>query len=422
MIGLAMTVAANATFAADRAECATPLPTMLTLPVAEERFALCNRDVRAAQLALEAALADRVVAGQRPNPNLALGVSNINPHAGIGSGPLRDKAVDTSVHLDQLIERGGKARLRERQADALVAAARADLAEAMRLQRLAMRQAFFDAAAAQERVRLQGEFVGLSRDSLTATERRLQAGDVAKVDVNRIRLDALRAANDLRQAEIDFVRARAELAKALGTEAAARVSLLVAWPDAGLVPRGAAGERPDVVATRHRIAAAEAARDLARSIATRDVTVGLQADRWPVTEMNTQGTGISYSLSVSIPLHLRHAHEGEARRALADLEAARAQFARIEALAAAEARLAESDWRAARERRERVETDVLPAAREVASGSEFAYTKGATGVLDLLDARRSLKAVEIDATQARADAAKAWARLEAANETYRDEP
>jgi len=37
-------------------------------------------------------------------------------------------------------------------------------------------------------------------------------------------------------------------------------------------------------------------------------------------------------------------------------------------------------------------------------------------VLDLLDARRSLKAVELDEVQARAEAAKAWARREAARE------
>jgi len=53
---------------------------------------------------------------------------------------------------------------------------------------------------------------------------------------------------------------------------------------------------------------------------------------------------------------------------------------------------------------------VLPVARDVAQRSEFAYSRGATSVLDLLDARRSLKSVELDAMQARADAAKAWAR------------
>jgi len=56
-------------------------------------------------------------------------------------------------------------------------------------------------------------------------------------------------------------------------------------------------------------------------------------------------------------------------------------------------------------------------ARAVAERSEYAYSRGATGVLELLDARRTLKAAELDAMQARADAAKAWARRAAAFET-----
>ena len=413
-------VAAATAFADDAVECVAPPPAAVTLAAAERRFADCNRDVRAARVALAAALADRVVAGQRPNPSLTLGASNVNPQAGIGSGGLRDKTFDSSVRLDQVIERGGKGALRERQADALVAAVRADLAEALRLQRLAMRQAFFDLAAADERVRLQREFVSLSRDSLSATEKRLAAGDIARVDANRIRLDALRAANDLRQAEIERERARAEFARLIGAEAAREIGVVASWPQAPATT-ATTDDRPDVIAARFRVAAAEAARELARAIATRDVTVGLQADRWPVSETNQQGTGISYSVSVSVPLHVRHANEGEAKRAAADLDAARAQLARAQAQAAAERRLADADWEAARERRARVENDVLPAAREVAEGAEFAFSRGASGVLDLLDARRSLKAVEIDATQARAEAAKAWARREAANETYAGE-
>jgi cobalt-zinc-cadmium efflux system outer membrane protein len=415
-------VAAATALADDAVDCAAPMPAAVTLAAAEQRFAHCNRDVRAARVALAAAIADRIVAGQRPNPNLTLGASNINPHAGIGSGGPRDKTLDASVRIDQLIERGGKGTLRERQADSLVAAVRADLAEVLRQQRLAMRQAFFDLAAADERVRLQREFASLSRDSLSATDKRLAAGDIARVDANRIRLDALRAANDMRQAEIDRERARAEFARLIGAQgAAARMTVVPTWPEAALAARPAAGERPDIAAARRRVEASEAARDLARAIATRDVTLGLQADRWPVSDTNQLGTGISYTVSVSVPLHVRHANEGEARRAAADLEAARAQLARAQAQAAADALFAESDWQAARERRARVENDVLPAAREVAEGSEFAFTRGASGVLDLLDARRQLKAVEIDATQARADAAKAWARREAANETYAEE-
>ncbi|MGZ5040414.1 MAG: TolC family protein [Usitatibacter sp.] len=392
----------------------------ITLRAAEERLALCNRDVRAATFALAAAEADRRVASQRPNPTLTVGASNLNPALGVGAGPLRDKTFDSSLRVEQLIERGGKAELREAQAGELLAAARADLAEQLRQQRLAMRTAFFDLALAQERVRLQLEFRGLAAETAAASERRFNAGEVSRAEANRFRLDAARAENDARQAQADRERARLDFAKAIGAEAAAStIEVEPVWPDAPSRARSPA-ERPDIAAARHRVEAAQAGRELARRIATRDVTVGVQADHWPVSETNPQGTGNSFGFTVSVPLHVRHANEGEAARAAADFDTARALLSRLEAQGEAEARVAEADLRNAAERRARLETEVRPIAREVADSAEYAYRRGASGVLDLLDARRSVKAVELDELQARAEAAKAWARREAALETFED--
>jgi cobalt-zinc-cadmium efflux system outer membrane protein len=401
---------ARAQFAAS---CAAPVPVPLSLAAAEARLAACNREVDAARLAHDAAAADLRIARQRPNPSLTLGASNVNPHAGIGAGALRDKTVDSSVRVEQLVERGGKAQLRVEQARALLAASAADIAEQLRAQRLALRTAFFDLAAAQEKARLQREFRRLSEASADASRRRFEAGDIPRVEADRFRLDAVRAANDERQSQSDLQRARAELARLLASEAQAdALEVTPVWPDAP--SRAPAAERADVRAARLRLEAAERSRDLARSLATRDLTVGMQADRWPVSETNTQGTGISYSLSVSFPLQVRHANEGEALRALADLAAARAALAKAQAQAASDGRVSEEEWRAASERRRRAEEEVAPAARDLAQGAEFAYAHGASGVLELLDARRSLKSVELDEVQLRAEAAKAWARREAA--------
>lgn len=413
-------LAAMPAHAQDIADCGPPRALPLALKIAELRGVNCNRDVRAASLASQAAAADLRTAGQRPNPTLIVGASNVNPHAGVGAGPLRDKAFDSSVRIEQLIERGGKAGLRLAQAQSLLEASRADVAEQVRLQRLGVRTAFFDLATAQERARLQGEFQSLSAESARAARQRFDAGEISRAEADRFRLDAARAANDLRQAKADLQKARMELAKLIGAETvAAALEVEVAWADAPALARSI-DERPDVAAARHRVEAAEAGRDLARHLSTRDVTVGLQADRWPVTETNLQGTGTSFGISVSLPLQVRHANEGEAARAAADLEAARAAHERLVVQARADAEAAEEEWRAARERRERVESEVRPVAGDVAQAAEFAYARGATGVLDLLDARRSLKAVELDEVQARTEAAKAWARREAANETFQE--
>ena len=400
--------------------CDRPPMAPLTLAAAESRAASCNPDVRAAAQAIDAAAASLGIAGERPNPTLAAAVGNVNPHAGIGAGSLRDKTIDSSLRLEQLVERGGKARWRMEQAQALLEAARADFADQLRLQRAATRTAFFDVAAAQRRVALQREFADYGRQSVAAAERRLGAGEISRNDANRFRLDATRAANDLRQAEADLHRARVDLARALGAEAyASSLEVEAAWP-AAVEPGPAGIDRADVAAAQRRVAAAEAAREAARSLATRDVTLAAQVDRWPASEANPQGTGISYGVSVSVPLFIRHSYQGEMAKALADLEAARTALERASATAMADAAAAYEEWRAAHERRERLEQESAPAAREVASGAEFAYQRGATGILDLLDARRSLRTAELDELQARADEAKAWARYRAAIEPYEE--
>jgi cobalt-zinc-cadmium efflux system outer membrane protein len=392
----------------------------LTLAMAESRLSNCNRDVIAARRAVEAAEADRITAGQRPNPNLTIGASNINPRAGVGSGPLRDKTFDQSVRLDQLVERGAKGALRERQGDALIAAARADFQDMLRQQRMLLRTAFFELAFQQARTQLTRDFATLARGSMAAAEKRLAVGDLAPNEANRFRLDAARAENDVKLAEADLKRARADFSRAIGaeTDVADLKVVLPAMESLEVDARAEIERRPDVVAGARRVDAALIARDLARAIATRDVTVGAQFDRWPTSDMNSQGTGNSYSLSISIPLFVRHANEGEAQRAAVDLDAARDLLARLTAQARVDAQVSADAWVAARERIVRVEGEVLPLARDVAKSAEFAYSKGATGVLDLLDARRNLKQAELDAAQARSDAGKAWAQYAASVEIF----
>lgn len=408
-------LAASLSHAQAPAPCPPTLPQPLTLAAAESRIDGCNREVRAAALAVDAARADVRIAGQRPNPTMSLAISNYSVSKGIGSGTPRDKQLDQALHIEQLIERGGKLGLRVAQAEANVAAARADLADQKRQQRLAVRAAFFDLAAIQGRVALQGDFVALANQTVDASRRRLEAGDVAAAEANRFRLDAMRAENDLRQAQTDLYKARLDLARLVGGESMApSLEVAAEWP--GTPHASEATERADVLAAKNRVLAAEAARELARQLGTRDVTVGFDADRSPVTDANPTANGVTYGVSVSIPLFVHHRNEGEMQKALADLETARAALEKVRAQAQAEARVAEEEWRSANRRRDRLEAEVRPIAHQVAQAAEYAYSRGASGVLDLLDARRSLKAVELDELQARAEAAKAWARREAAME------
>jgi cobalt-zinc-cadmium efflux system outer membrane protein len=86
---------------------------------------------------------------------------------------------------------------------------------------------------------------------------------------------------------------------------------------------------------------------------------------------------------------------------------------RVRALARGEMERAWSELQSASERVTRYDSGLLQEARRAAEAAEFAYRNGALGVMDLLDARRTLRATQIDAAMARADHARALAAWQA---------
>lgn len=398
---------------------APPAGSVLTLARARLDALRCNRDIIAAQRGVEASQADIQIASQRPNPVLSLGVSNINPHLGVGAGNLRSKTVDSTLRVDQLIETAGKGRLRQETAQRASAAAGEQAQAVMAQQTGALEQAYFEALVSQERVAVLTETVGLYGRTQQASETRLRAGDVARADVTKLQLDTLRAQNDLRAARADHAGDLAGLAQAMGVPGTlADVRLANDWPgldtpvppvDPDLLQR-----RPDVTAAEARLAAAASARDLARAGRVPDVTVGAQAEHYPVSEANQNGTGNSFGVFVSVPLPVRHRYGGEARRAEVDYYAALDERNRVLLEAQNEIERQRNQLEATRQSLAEMRESVLPAAESVANSAEFSYSRGASNVLDLLDARRALRQTRLDAAEAQGNYAKALSAYRAA--------
>jgi cobalt-zinc-cadmium efflux system outer membrane protein len=400
-------------FAALSAVLSLPAPAAaqaLSLQQAEALFAARNRELLNARRLAESAEADVISAAAPPNPALAIATSRISPAIGIGAGRLTDKRVDTVIGLSQLIERGNKRELRTGAAQFNAAAARSDEADIRRQLRYQLHAAYFDLALAQERLQVAESGAALLEQAVAAAERRLKAGDIAETELQRIRVEALRVRNEARQAASERERAQLALAYLIGMESsAAKLSAADPWPeitgrDTRIAAEALIERRADVRAALARASAAEKARDLARALRTRDVTAGIQYERFPGDTANN-----SYGFAVSIPLFTRYQYAGEIRRAEVELLAAQEQVERVRALALAEIRRAESELDAAAERSRRASQQLLPASAKAAAGAEFAYSRGAIGVMDLLDARRQHHAARLEAAGATADHARALA-------------
>lgn len=376
----------------------------LTLPQTLELMRSSNPELQLATAGVEASRADLITAGERPNPVLSLGTSRIDTHNNAGSSNYWRKDLDTVVAWYQPIERGGKHGLRQDVATANVGAAGADRQTVWRDLGIAADNAWHDLAVAQENLRLSREASALYQRTLAASELRFRSGDIAAADLSRIRVEAARSRSDARQAEGNLVQARETMARLLGrSDASDQISASLDWPGSADVPSadqldGLIEQQPDVVAARWRLQSSTKAVDLARAQRANDVTVGLQYERDPLsTKPNTMGVGISF------PIQIGNNYEGEIRRALADKAAAELTLstARLQARRRLEAEL--SALTTAADVLHTYEGDLLDNARAAADSAEYAYQRGASGLLNLLDARRTLRTVQIDALNAHAN-------------------
>lgn len=375
-----------------------------------------NRELQAARRNVESAQAQILIAGARPNATLSVNSTSINDANTIDG---QKRTADTIFRIDQPFERGNKRELRLDAASGLQRASRDDFLDALRQSLAALQGAYFDLRQAQEKADTLAQNAELYLGTLDAAQRRLRAGDLAPADVARVEVDYERAQNDARGARAELARAQIALAYMIGDEAeAAELRAVDPWPaperaDAAAVEQ-AIEARPDVIAAKERVQAAEKLRDLARAQRTRDVTIGTQYERWiPGGGVATQAVGVG----VSVPLFTGYDFSGDIQKAEVDRYAAIDALERARAIAGAELRRAAGDLNAAADRLERFDRSLLAAANRSAEASEFAFQRGAISVLEVLDARRTLRAVRLEALAARNDYAKALAAWQAAQAT-----
>jgi cobalt-zinc-cadmium efflux system outer membrane protein len=388
----------------------------LTLQQARLLMLERNRELQLARHAVSGAEADITIAGAPPNPTLTLSTGRIGPSSEPDASPLI-RRIDAGVGVTQLFERGRKRELRTEAARFAHTAAQNDQADVERQQRVAVDQAYYDLLLAQEKQVLATESASLFDKTIEAAERRVKAGDLSRADLARLSVDALRARNEVDSARLEQVKAQVALAYLIGLEReAARIRAAESWPPIAVpglseVER-VVEQRPDVQAAQARIQQADKNRALAQSLRTRDITAGVQYDHAPTDIVRN-----SVGLNVSVPLFTRYYFQGEIQRAESDYLASQTALERVRAAAISQVSGAAGALGSAAERVRRFQERLLAAAEQAASGAEFAYTRGAIGVMDLLDARRQLHVTRLEYASALADYARANSVWLAATET-----
>lgn len=377
----------------------------LTLEEALARTLHNNPELAAAGEELRAVAAEAESAGRLSNPELAITLENV-----AGAGAYRNTdAAELTIEVSQPLELGGKRRLRREAAELRrqLAAngqslARAEVVAATQL-------SFIVVLAAQERLILAREQAKLAETSLAAAEERIKAGKSPAIDRLRLQGEASLASLAAIQAERALMTARQALAANWGdaqpnfAQAVGDLTVLPAVPALDDL-EATLEQTPDAVS--RRIAAELLGNDLEQARARRlpdpSLTVG-----WRQLEESSED---AWLFGITFPLPLFNRGRPEVAAAGSRFTGARARELSARNQARSTLRTA---WQAlvdARAEAEVLAGQVLPAAEAGFSAAEFGYRAGKFGLIELLDAQRTL--FEIRQRQLAAQTASHQAAIE----------
>ena len=376
---------------------------VLTLAEALARAGASSPFQDAASAGVRVAEAQRRVAALRPNPSIIAEAENV-----AGTGMYQGlRSSETTVGLALPLERGGKRGARIALAEAQIGRAglQADIARADL--RLRVTQTYIVAVAAQRRIGVAREQLGIATGVLRAASVQVRAGRASPLEEQRADVSRVAADGAVERAERSAVVASANLARLL--------SIPVGTLDEAWFQRVDAIRQSPAAGTANTLTAAAARADLdtataqvrlARSQRVPDLTLSASARRLERTN------DVAAVFGVSIPLAVFNG----GRSAVAVAEAQRDQSTALRRIALLDAEQgiadAQVDAANAATTARNAAGPALAAAQDAARIARIGYREGKFGQLDLLDAERTLLETRTAAIDALAAYHDAHARLE----------
>ena len=378
----------------------------LTEDQALQLFFERNLGLLAARYNIENAQAQEIVASAIPNPTIGVQVMELSSRpnynsAAQGCSPNTTCGPAEMYMFSQLIEMAGKRGLRMESSAVATQAAESDFRDAVRILTNMVRDAYYTLLLAQKTRWLAQENFNHYKDIVSTNSLRLKAGDIAEGDFLRIEVESFKAQSDLDNANAAIKQAQADLAVVLrwpdkSMQFAAQDSLPSIkdigqnFTEENLINK-ALPLRPDLQGDKQR--ADQAAKDLtlARRLKYPDITLNVGETRDPSnTILNT------YLVGISVPVPLFYQYQGESSKAAVSLNQMLLAAQQTELDIRNDVVSSLSAWQSADAVVKRFEGQVLDRVLKIRQTAELAYSKGATSVLDLIEAQRNYKAIMLD--------------------------
>ncbi len=359
-----------------------------------------NQALRAQRLSIDQARSNEITAALKPNPVF----TNLNEDFPIFSpSDLTLENIRTNQEFTNSVtytlERGGKRLKRVQVAEDTTDVTAKTVNDAERQLRFQVAQGFINVLLAKSNLGFAREDLANFSKVVDINKSRLAAGDISEADYLKIALQKLQFEQDVSAAEVALIQGKAALRQLVGYEtvpenfdvAGNLIHTQYTTTQAEL-ERQALLERPDLQAAQSAVKLANDTVTLALGNRARDLTLEGEYKR------NGTVNGVGFGLSIEIPIHDRN--QGEI---------ARSRVAARQALVAAEAvqigvltdvRSAFAGYHTSDQVVSLYESGYLKQATDSRDISNYAYSKGAASLLDLLDAERSYRATQLAYRQA----------------------
>jgi cobalt-zinc-cadmium efflux system outer membrane protein len=379
-----------------------------------------NLELIAAQYNIDQSKADAIIAAAIPNPTFGFQLSelsgNLNNGAsatGCNHNPSVSCGPAEYLSFSQLIEVAGKRGLRIESSGFATQAAESDFRDAVRIFSNMVRDAYYELLQMQKNRWLAQEIVDHYSVISKANSLRLKSGDISESDFLRVKMEALRAESDLDNAQTAVEQAQANLAVVLRwPDKSLQFEAKDQWPEIQEIGQRLPKEelinkalqlRPDLQADKQRAEQADKELALARRLKYPDVTVTAGYARDPSN--NALNSGF---VGLSVPLPLFYQYKGEADKAAVNLNQSRLAAEQTELAIRNDVVSSLAAWNSTNKIVQRFHDGLLDDARTVRDSSELAYSKGATSVLDFIEAQRNYKNVMHDYYAAEINRANAY--------------
>ena len=344
--------------------------------------------------------ANEVTANLRPNPILswdALFLPVFNPSS--FTATYLNNVAEYDAGVSYTIERGHKRQARLRAAQDATTVVRSQVADAQRGLSFGVAQQFVAVLLAQSSLAFAQQDLASWQNTVNISQSQYHAGALSEGDLDTIKLQTLQFQTTVSGDRLALNQSRSALRQQVGFGALApsydvvgKLAYLPVHASLGDLQALALQHRPDLRAARQAITAAQSQHQLAQADGKRNLTINTQYSH--VGAVNDLGV----LFNIEIPIFDRN--QGEIARTAAATTQAQdlAQVASQQVLT--DVAIAYAAVQQGEQVLQLYTSGYRDQAKQALEIRQYSYTRGASSLLDLLDAERTYRATELGYRQA----------------------